>query len=42
MNRLTSDEKTSLINKDNLALKDDFLSYLRSIQRIPGTIVGDI
>ena len=40
MNRLTSDEKTSLINKDNLALKDDFLSYLRSVQRSPGTIAG--
>ena len=40
MNRITSDEKTALINKKNLRLKDDFLLYLKSVQRSPGTISG--
>lgn len=40
MNRITSDEKTALINKKNLRLKDDFLLYLKSVQRSPGTIAG--
>ena len=40
MNKLTSDEKTALINKNNLRLKDDFLLYLKSVQRSPGTIGG--
>ena len=40
MNRLTSDEKTAMINRDNITLKDDFLSYLKSVQRSPGTISG--
>lgn len=40
MNKITSAEKTALINKNNLALKDEFLSYLRSVQRSPGTISG--
>lgn len=40
MNRTTSPEKTALINKNNLMLKDDFLMYLKSIQRSEGTIKG--
>lgn len=40
VNRITSDEKTKLINKSNLRLKDEFLMYLRSVQRSPGTIAG--
>lgn len=40
MNRLTSDEKTSKINPSNLRLRDDFLSYLKSIRRSQGTIDG--
>ncbi len=40
MNRITSDEKTALINKKNIRLKDDFLLYLKSVQRSPGTIAG--
>lgn len=40
MNRITSDEKTAKINKNNLRLKDDFLIYLKSVQRSPGTISG--
>lgn len=40
MNRITSDEKTALINKGNLRLKDDFLTYLRSVGRSEGTING--
>lgn len=40
MNKLTSDEKTARINKNNMRLKDDFLLYLKSVQRSPGTIGG--
>lgn len=40
MNRITSDEKTAQINRKNLRLKDDFLVYLKSIKRSPGTITG--
>ena len=40
MNKITSDEKTARINKKNLRLKDDFLLYLKSVQRSPGTISG--
>lgn len=40
MNSITSDEKTALINKANIRLKDDFLMYLKSVQRSPGTING--
>lgn len=40
MNKITSDEKTRLINKSNLRLKDDFLIYLKSIRRSSGTISG--
>lgn len=40
MNRITSPEKTDLINKSNMRLKDDFLIYLKSVRRSPGTIAG--
>lgn len=40
MNRITSDEKTLLINKSNLRLKNDFLVYLKSVRRSDGTING--
>lgn len=40
MNKITSPEKTAKINKNNLRLKDDFLIYLKSVQRSPGTISG--
>jgi integrase len=40
MNRTTSPDKTAKINKNNLQLKDDFLMYLKSVQRSPGTING--
>ena len=40
MNRLTCDEKTAQINKSNMRLKDDFLLYLKSVKRSPGTIAG--
>ena len=40
MNSITSAEKTAKINKENLRLKDDFLSYLRSLRRSEGTIAG--
>lgn len=40
MNKITSAEKTALINKNNIRLKDDFLMYLKSVQRSPGTISG--
>lgn len=38
--KITSPDKTAMINKSNLKLKDDFLLYLKSIQRSPGTIAG--
>lgn len=40
MNRITSAEKTALIDKENLRLKDEFLTYLRSVGRSEGTING--
>lgn len=40
MNSITSDVKTQQINKENIRLKNDFLSYLSSVQRSPGTIAG--
>lgn len=40
MNKITSAEKTALINKSNLQLKNEFLSYLRSVGRSEGTING--
>ena len=39
-NKITSPEKTALINKENLRLKNDFVDYLRSTQRSEGTIAG--
>lgn len=38
--QITSPEKMAQINKNNLQLKEDFLLYLQSIQRSPGTIAG--
>lgn len=40
MNDLTSPELVAQINPENLRLKKDFLEYLKSIQRSPGTING--
>lgn len=40
MNDLTSPELVAKVNPDNLQLKNDFLEYLRSVQRSPGTIRG--
>lgn len=40
MNDLTSPELVSQINPNNIRLRDDFLDYLRSVQRSPGTING--
>ena len=40
MNSITSPELIAQINPDNIRLKNDFLEYLKSIQRSPGTIVG--
>lgn len=39
-NDITSPELLSQVNPDNMRLKDDFLSYLKSIQRSPKTIDG--
>ena len=39
-NKITSGAKMPLINKNNLQLRDDFLMYLKSVQRSPGTITG--
>lgn len=38
--KITSEEKLAQINKNNLQLKEDFLLYLKSVQRSPGTITG--
>ena len=40
MNNLTSPELLARVNPDNMRLKNDFLDYLRSVQRSPGTIAG--
>lgn len=40
MNSITSTELVEQINPENLRLKEDFLDYLKSIQRSPGTISG--
>ncbi|MDB7829133.1 tyrosine-type recombinase/integrase [Intestinimonas butyriciproducens] len=40
MNNLTSHELVAEINPENARLKKDFLSYLQSVQRSPGTIKG--
>lgn len=38
--RITSPEKLEMVNKNNMRLKQDFLLYLRSVQRSEGTISG--
>ena len=40
MNNLTSPELLAQVNPENMRLKNDFLDYLRSVQRSPGTIAG--
>lgn len=40
MNSITSAELIEQVNKDNMRLKNDFLEYLKSVQRSPGTIAG--
>lgn len=40
MNHITSPEKTARINPKNIRLKNDFLLYMRSLNRSPGTIAG--
>lgn len=40
MNRLTNDELLAQVNPENKRLEDDFLNYLKSIQRSEGTIHG--
>lgn len=40
MNTITSPELISQINPENMRLKNDFLDYLKSVQRSPGTIAG--
>ena len=40
INSITSPELIAQINPDNERLKDDFLEYLKSVQRSPGTIAG--
>ncbi len=40
MNTITTPELIAQINPDNLRLVKDYLSYLKSIQRSPGTIKG--
>ena len=37
-NNITDDEKTKKINPENIALMEDFLDYLQSIDRAPQTI----
>lgn len=39
-NSITSPEKTALINKENLELMEDFLDYLKSIDRSKETLSG--
>lgn len=39
-NNITSPEKIAQINPFNMRLKDEFLTYLRSVQRSPRTIAG--
>lgn len=40
INSITSPELISQVNPDNIRLKTDFLEYLKSVQRSPGTIAG--
>lgn len=39
-NKITSPELLALVNQENIQLMNDFLAYLRSIQRSEGTIAG--
>jgi len=39
-NDITSPELLSQVNPENMRLKDDFISYLKSVQRSPKTIAG--
>lgn len=39
-NNITSPDVLSKINRSNMRLKNDFLSYLQSVQRSPKTIAG--
>ena len=39
-NSITSTDILEQLNKSNMRLKKDFLSYLQSIQRSPKTIAG--
>lgn len=39
-NRITSPEKTALINPFNIRLRDEFLDYLTAVGRSEGTIAG--
>lgn len=40
MNNITSPELLAQVNKENIRLKEDFLSYLKSTQKSNGTITG--
>ena len=40
MNDLTTPEEIAAYNSENRQLKEDFLEYLRSTQRSPGTLKG--
>lgn len=40
MNNLTSPELVAQVNPENIRLKNDFLEYLKSTQKSPGTIHG--
>lgn len=40
MNSITSPELIAQINPENMRLKNDFLEYLKSVQRSSGTIAG--
>jgi len=39
-NKITSEEKLAEVNPANTKLKEDFLAYLKSVQRSDGTIYG--
>lgn len=39
-NDITSPELLSQVNPENMRLKEDFISYLQSVQRSPKTIAG--
>lgn len=40
MNSITSPELLAQVNSNNIRLKDEFIDYLRSINRSPGTCAG--